>query len=117
MHDMDDEDELVPIEGGVERLDELVLERLAGRYAYFFGVNEGHVLPDGTETESGLIIDEQERVYAYWTGWNVKLDRLEFESWEQIEAEPHWQRSAEYRRARAELRLPEVSAQDGDPSS
>ena len=25
MHDMDDEDELVPIEGGVERLDELVL--------------------------------------------------------------------------------------------
>jgi len=100
------EEHVEPVEGSAERLDELVGARLAGRFAYFFVVNEGDVLPDGTETESGLVIDEEGRVFAFWTGWNRKLDKFEFDTWEQVKTEPHWQDIAEYRRARHAVGLP-----------
>ncbi len=104
------EEHVEPVEGSAERLDELVGARLAGRFAYFFVVNEGDVLPDGTETESGHVIDEQGRVFAFWTGWDPARNAFTFESWERVEPEPFWQDIAEYREARASVGLREAGA-------
>jgi hypothetical protein len=99
------EDDIVAVEGGVERLDQLIAERIAGRHAMFFVTSEGDVLPDGTDTESGHVIDEQGRVFAFWTGWDAARNVFAFESWEQVEPESHWSESAEYRRAREAVGL------------
>ena len=100
------EDEIVSIEGSVERLYALIEERISGRYALFFGINEGEVMPDGTETESGFVIDERGRVFAFWTAWDAARNGVIFESWEEDEPEPHWQESADYQRARVAVGLP-----------
>ena len=100
------EDTVDPIEGDAERLHALIAERVPGRHAWFFVAPEGDNLPDGTYTESGHVIDERGRVFAFWTGWDAARNAFTFESWEQAEPEPHWSESAEYRRAREAVGLP-----------
>ena len=99
------EDQVEPIEGDAERLHALIAERVPGRHAWFFVTQEGDALPDGTYTESGHVIDEQGRVFAFWTGWDAARNVFTFESWEQVEPESHWSESAEYRRAREAVGL------------
>lgn len=100
------EDQVEPIEGDAERLHALIAERVPGRHAWFFVVPEGYALPDGTMAESGFAINEQGRVFSFWTGWDATRNAFTFESWEQVEPEPFWSESAEYRQARQAVGLP-----------
>ncbi len=98
-------DQVEPIEGSAERLDALIAERIPGRHAWFWVVQEGATLPDGTYDESGHVIDEQGRVFAFWTGWDTARNTVTFESWEQVQPEPSWTDSVEYRQAREAVGL------------
>jgi hypothetical protein len=83
----------------------LVAARGVGRYASFWEVGEGTFLPDGTEDLSGYVVDEHGRVFFFWTAWDAERDEPAFETWRQVEPEPHWADSEEYREARAVVGL------------
>ncbi len=83
-------------------LDQLVAREVPGRYAFFFVSGEDEVYPDGTEETSGYVIDEQGQIHAFWTGWDAASGAMILEQWEQVEEEPQWLQSIEYRRARSE---------------
>lgn len=87
------------------RLRQLVEGRGLGRYAFFFVTGEGDEFPDGTEESSGFVLNEDGRVFSFWLGWDAARGAPIFAEWEQVEAEAHWMRSAEYRRARERVGL------------
>jgi len=87
-----------------------VLERLirgqnVGRHAFFFVSGEGITMPNGVEEESGYVIDEQARIFSFWLGWDEVRGEPVLETWERVEAEPHWLDEPEYRRALKSLKL------------
>ena len=86
-------------------LDQLVAAQSLGRHAFFFVTGEDDTLPNGIEEMSGHVIDGQGRIFYFWTGWDRETDRPTFSTWEQVEPEPHWSDSAEYRRAREAVGL------------
>jgi hypothetical protein len=86
-------------------LDQLVEARGLGHRAFFFVTGEGDELPNGVEEVSGHVIDEQGRIFYFWTGWDQETDNPQFATWEQVSAEPHWMDSAAYRRAREAVGL------------
>ena len=92
--------------GDLDRL--ISRERIHGRYALFFVTGEGVLLPDGTEEESGYVIDEFGRVFSFWTGWDDERGEVVFSEWEPVNPEPHWSRSAEYRSARRSVGLSDL---------
>jgi hypothetical protein len=94
-------------------LDALVRAKGLERYAYFFVTGEGRFLPDGTEESSGCVLDASGRVFSFWTGWDAGRGQKILAEWEEVSVEPHWRRSAEYRRARAAVGL-EGEAPNGD---
>ena len=77
-------------------LEDLIAGRVVGRHILFFVTSEGDLLPDGTEAESGFVIDERGRVFAFWTGWDGEPGKLTLETWEQVEVEPFWPDIPEY---------------------
>jgi hypothetical protein len=84
-----------------EILEQLAQGRQLGRHAFFFVTGEGGVMPNGVEDASGHVIAEDGRVYAFWLGWDERREAPAFTEWEEVEPEPAWVESAEYRRARA----------------
>jgi hypothetical protein len=87
-------------------LDAAVRAQGLERFAYFLVSGEGTFFPNGLESASGFVIDEHGRVFSFWTAWDAEGERLTFSEWEQVEPRPHWERRAEYRRARAAVGLP-----------
>jgi hypothetical protein len=88
-----------------EVLHRLVRDRGLRRYGLFFVTQEGRRLPDGSEDASGYVLDESGRTFFFWLGWDAHHGPT-FTQWEQVEPEPAWMESAEYRRARDQVRLP-----------
>ena len=99
------------IHPGSRQVDEAqILKQLAegrglGRHAIFFVTGEGETMPNGVEDASGHVIDEQGRVHAFWLGWDALQQAPAFTSWEEVEPEPTWLKSAEYRQARENVGL------------
>jgi hypothetical protein len=89
-------------------LDHLIEERVQHRYELFFVTGEGKALPDDLEETSGYVLDETGRVFSFWVDWDESRSAPTLTEWEQVEAEPHWTKDPEYRRAREIVR-----AQDG----
>ncbi len=81
-------------------LEHLAKELELGRHAFFFVTGEGDFMPNGVEEASGHLIDEHGRVFAFWLGWDDRQRRPAFTEWEEVEPEPAWAESTEYRRAR-----------------
>jgi hypothetical protein len=94
-------------------LERLIGQQVQGRYALFFNVGEGTVFPDGTEDESGYVLDEWGRVFSFWTGWDAGRGTVTLEEWKQVEVEPHWEKIGEYRRAREQLGMDAKLARRG----
>src|SRR4249919_771481 len=76
-----------------------------GRRAIFHDIGEGTFLSDGTESMSGLVVDELGRVFIFWTDWDAARERPVFTTWTKIQPEPALTASNEYRQARASLGL------------
>ena len=87
-------------------LERLIAAEGIGRHALFFEVGEGTVFPDGTEDESGYVLDEQARVFFFWTAWDPEQGQAVFDQWEQVQPEREWDRIGEYRRAWESIGLP-----------
>jgi hypothetical protein len=81
-------------------LEQLVRDRRLGRHAFFFVTGEGEFMPNGIEDASGHVIGEDGRVYAFWLGWDDQRQAPAFTEWEEVEPEPAWSESREYRQAR-----------------
>ena len=83
----------------------------AGDYAHFFHTGEGRALPiskpgDDVEEQSGYVLDRQGRVFYYWFGWDRRKKAAALTTWQQVQPQEHWLRSAEYRRALEKMGLP-----------
>jgi hypothetical protein len=81
-------------------LEQLVQSKNVGRHAFFFVSGEGTEMPNGAEEESGYVLDEEGRIFSFWLGWDAQRGQPVLETWEQVQAEPHWHEEPEYRRAR-----------------
>lgn len=90
----------------------LIADKKIGRYALFHEVGEGRQFPDGSEEMSGGVVDEQGRVYTFWTDWDAEHSRARFTTWDQIEPEPALAKSQEYLDARAEVGLLPLPGED-----
>ena len=87
-------------ERAIVSIHELIRERGVGRHALFGEVNEGVIFPDGTESMSGHVIDEQERIYAFWTDWDLVQQRPVFETWREVVPDGRLLSDREYLEAR-----------------
>lgn len=85
-------------------LDQMVKARGLERYAFFVTGEDDH-MPNGIESSSGFVIDGQGRVFSFWTGWDNDRQGPAFTEWDQVEPEPAWANSAEYRQARQQVGL------------
>jgi hypothetical protein len=86
-------------------LDALIRSKGLDRWAYFFTTVEGIELPGDLEEYSGNVIDDRGRVFNFWMGLDPETQSVALTEWEQVEPKPHWERSAEYRRARERVGL------------
>jgi hypothetical protein len=77
-------------ERSLEAIHVLIVARGVGRHALFGEVNEGTIFPDGTESMSGHAIDEQGRIYAFWTDWDDDRCEPVFAIWREVMPEAHW---------------------------
>jgi hypothetical protein len=93
------------VEDGAQILEQLAGARELGRHAFFFVTGEGEIMPNGVEDASGHVIDEHGRIFAFWLGWDEQKQAAAFTEWEEVEPEPGWLQSAEYRQARAGVGL------------
>jgi len=77
-----------------------------GRRVIFDDVGEGTIFPDGTESMSGLIVDEHGRIFMFWTDWDAARHRPVFTTWQQLDPSK-LRDSKEYREARKAVGLAE----------
>ncbi len=96
----------VPDPRGRASLDALIRAKGLKRWAYFFTTGEGTFFPDGSEECSGNVVDEQGRVFFFWTAWDAERGIPKLRIWEREDPEPRWAESAEYHRARAAVGQP-----------
>jgi hypothetical protein len=81
-------------------LDELIREKGIERYGLFAVTTEGKVLPDGSESASGLVVDPTGRVHAFWLDWDEARRRVAFVRWNPVQPRRDWETDDEYRAAR-----------------
>ena len=92
-------------ERAVAAIHALIGERGVGQHALFGEVNEGALFPDGTEAMSGHVIDEQGRVYAFWTDWDSERQDPMFVTWREVSPEKCLVADREYLQARRAVGL------------
>ena len=84
----------------VDLLERLIAKQGVGRHGIFLMSGEGRYTPDGFEETSGFVVDAQEQVFFFWTGWNEAHGQTEFRTWQPVPAEADWQDDEEYVAAR-----------------
>jgi hypothetical protein len=84
-------------------LDGLMREQGLCRFVRFGSTVEGRFLPNGVDETSGYVLDEWERVFFYWTGWDEEAGRPIFTIWRRADDETNWLGDPAYQRARAQL--------------
>jgi len=89
-------------------LERLIRERGLARFGIFHASGEGQLLPDGSESGSGYVVDERGRHYFYWLDWDVGRAHLALTRWQELEPTEFadLRDDPEYREARATAGLP-----------
>lgn len=80
------------------------------RYGVFLASGEGKMLPDGSESESGYVIDESGSVHFYWLDWEAQSGGPFLKVWEKVSPSPNWSGQPEYHAAREAAGLGPVAA-------
>jgi hypothetical protein len=81
-------------------LDELIRQEGIQRYGLFSVTTEGKLLPDGSESASGFVVDAEDRVFYFWLDWDDARRRIVFTTWDRVQPEADWAEDSEYRAAR-----------------
>jgi len=76
-----------------------------GRFALFGASEEGLIYPNGVDEVSGLVLNEQGRLWSFWTGWGDERQAVRIDSWDEGPITPVLTSGHEYQRARHELGL------------
>ena len=87
------------------RSGQAIVERGLTRFAIFDTVGEGRFYPNGMEERSGDVLNEDGRVWFFWTSWDPVRERVTLRVWEEEELVAPLATSASYARARHELGL------------
>ena len=89
-------------------LERLIRERGLDRFGVFHASGEGRLLPDGSESSSGYVVDNRGRHYSFWLDWDVGRGSLALTRWQALERDEFKDLpdDPEYRRARAAAGLP-----------
>lgn len=88
-----------------EALERAILERGLTRFAIVDTVGEGRSYPNGMEERSGDVMDQDGRVWMFWTAWDPVRQRVTIRTWEEVDLVPSLTASKGYARARRELGL------------
>ncbi len=86
-------------------LDTLIRAKGLGQWAYFFTTVEGIALGEDLEEYSGSVIDAAGHVFDFWMGADPATGAPALTTWQQVEPDPRWLDSSEYRRARRAVGL------------
>jgi hypothetical protein len=76
------------------------------RFAFFGTSIEGKIYPDGIEERSGFVLNEDGRIWGFWTGWDDDRQQVVIDEWWEEPVTPLLTSGREYERARRELGLP-----------
>jgi hypothetical protein len=83
-----------------DALDVLLRARGLRQYGVFLTSGEGKLLPDGSESESGYVVDASGAVYFYWLDWDPASSAPVLKVWERVESKAEWATQHEYHLAR-----------------
>jgi hypothetical protein len=86
-------------------MDGLIRETGIRRYGLFGVSAEGESLPDGSETASGMVVDQDGSVFSFWLDWDEKERRPALTHWEPVNTDADWLEEEEYLQARREAGL------------
>lgn len=78
----------------------MIEERGLNRYAIWFAAEEGIEMPNGEEEMSGTLVNEDGRVFSFWTGWDETAARVVFTKWKKVKPRAEWMERRAYRQAR-----------------
>ena len=86
-------------------LEGAIAERGLTRFAIIETVGEGRFYPNGMEERSGDVLNEDGRVWFFWTAWDPEREQVTLRVWEPEDPVPALTTSKVYQRARRELGL------------
>ncbi len=69
-------------------------------------------MPNGEEEVSGYVMDQDGRVFFFWTGWDQDTQTEILKTWCEEQPESWWAENSDYRRAREWLGLPNRSSSE-----
>lgn len=75
------------------------------RFAVFDVSVEGKIYPNGVDETSGLALNEDGRIWFFWTDWDDEHQQVTIRHWEELPITPLLASGREYERARRELGL------------
>lgn len=99
-------------EPAADGLDALLRARGLGRYGVFLSTGEGKTLPDGSESESGYVIDQSGRAHFYWLDWDAERAAPTLKVWDEVSPMPAWAEEREYQLARQSAGLAPAGPQE-----
>lgn len=75
------------------------------RFAVFGTSVEGRIYPNGIEERSGSVLNEDGRIWFFWTGWDEERQAVFIDEWIEEEPTPRLTSGREYEQARRQLGL------------
>ena len=82
-----------------------IAARGLSRFALFDTTIEGRIYPNGVEEKSGCVLNEDGRVWSFWTDWDDVRQQVTIKYWDEEPITPRLAHGREYARARRELGL------------
>jgi len=73
------------------------------RFALYDTCVEGRVYPNGVDEVSGFVLNEDGRIWFFWTGWDDERQVVTIRHWDEEPITPLLTSGREYDRARREL--------------
>ena len=82
-----------------------IARRGLSRFAIFDICVEGRIYPNGFDEVSGSVLNEDGRIWFFWTGWDDERQAVTIRHWDEEPITPLLTSGPEYERARRELGL------------
>jgi hypothetical protein len=82
-----------------------IAERGLSRFAVFDTTVEGRIYPNGVDEVSGSVLNDDGRIWFFWTDWDENRQAVTLRHWEEEPMTPLLTSGREYARARRELGL------------